>query len=116
MTAVRYGDSWADRVPAVAPAGVDAVFDTTGAGLLADAVQLAGDPAQVITIADINAAAHGVRFTGGDPADRAPEALSALAGLLASGELVVPVWRSYPLTKAAEAHARRNHGKIILVP
>jgi NADPH:quinone reductase-like Zn-dependent oxidoreductase len=120
VTAVRYGDSWADRVRAVAPAGVDAVFDTTGAGLLADAVQLAGDPAQVITIADINAAAHGVPFTGGDPADRAPEALSALAGLLASGELVVPVWRSYPLTKAAEAHtdldARRNHGKIILVP
>jgi hypothetical protein len=37
-----------------------------------------------------------VRFTGGDPADRAPgtlPALAALAGLLASGELTVPVWR-----------------------
>jgi NADPH:quinone reductase-like Zn-dependent oxidoreductase len=120
VTAVRYGDDWADRVRAVAPTGVDAVFDTTGAGLLADAVQLTGDPAPVITIADSNAAAHGVRFTGGDPADRAPEALPALAGLLASGELVVPVWRSYPLAEAAKAHAdldaRRNHGKIILVP
>ncbi len=29
-TAVRYGDGWADRVRAVAPGGVDAVFDTAG--------------------------------------------------------------------------------------
>jgi len=120
LSAVRYGDGWAARVRAVAPAGVDAVFDTTGAGLLADAVDLAGDPDRVLTIADNNAADYGVRFTGGDPADRAPEALPALAGLLASGELTVPVWRTYPLAEAAQAHAdldaRRNRGKIILVP
>jgi NADPH:quinone reductase-like Zn-dependent oxidoreductase len=38
VTAVPYGPGWADRVRAVAPDGVDAVFDTAGAGLLADAV------------------------------------------------------------------------------
>jgi NADPH:quinone reductase-like Zn-dependent oxidoreductase len=120
VTAIGYGDDWAGRVRAVAPAGVDAVFDTTGAGLLADAVDLAGGPGSVITIADGKAADHGVRFTGGDAADRAPEALFALADLLASGELALPVWRSYPLAEAAQAHAdldaRRNRGKIILVP
>jgi len=124
VTAVRYGDGWAERVRATVPDGVpavvDAVFDTSGAGLLADAVELAGDPDHVITIADNNAAAYGVRFTGGDPADRAPEALPALAGLLASAELTVPVWRGYPLAEAAQAHAdldaRRNHGKIVLIP
>jgi NADPH:quinone reductase-like Zn-dependent oxidoreductase len=119
-TAVRYGDGWAGRVRAAAPAGVDAVFDTTGAGLLADAIALAGDAERVITIADESAAGQGVRFTGQDPSDRAPEALPELAALAAAGRLTVPVWRSYPLAEAAEAHADldagRNHGKIILIP
>ena len=119
-TAVRYGDGWADRVRAVAPGGGDAVFDAAGAGLLADAITLAGDAARVITIADESAAAHGVRFTGADPADRAPEALPELAALMAAGRLAVPIWRTYPLARAAQAHAdleaRRNRGKIVLLP
>jgi NADPH:quinone reductase-like Zn-dependent oxidoreductase len=119
-TAVRYGDGWADRVRAATPGGVDAVFDAAGAGLLRDAIDLAGDVDRVITIADDNFADHGVRFTGANPADRAPEALPELAALLADGKLIVPIWRSYPLAQAAQAHAdleaRRNHGKIILLP
>jgi NADPH:quinone reductase-like Zn-dependent oxidoreductase len=119
-TGVRYGDGWADRVRAVTPGGVDAVFDAAGAGLLTDAIALAGDVARVITIADDNAADTGVRFTGADPADRAPEALPELAALMAGGRLDVPIWRSYPLAQAAQAHAdieaRRNHGKIVLLP
>jgi NADPH:quinone reductase-like Zn-dependent oxidoreductase len=119
-TAVRYGDGWADRVRAVAPGGVDAVFDAAGAGLLTEAVALTGDAARVITIADDNAAASGVRFTGADPADRAPEALPELAALMAEGRLEVPIWRTDPLAQAAQAHAdieaRRNHGKIVLLP
>jgi NADPH:quinone reductase-like Zn-dependent oxidoreductase len=38
----------------------------------------------------------------------------------ASGQLTVPIWRSYPLAEAAQAHADleagRNHGKIVLLP
>jgi NADPH:quinone reductase-like Zn-dependent oxidoreductase len=119
-TAVRYGQGWADRVRAVAPDGVDAVFDTSGAGVLADSVALTGDASRVITIADENAAQFGVRFTGADPADRVPEARAELAGLAAAGQLSVPIWRTYPLAQAALAHADleagRNHGKIILRP
>src|ERR1700678_734201 len=119
-TGVRSGDGWADKVRAAAPEGVDAVFDTAGAGLLADAVAVAGDPAKVITIADHGAAEYGVRFTGADPSDRAPEALPELAALIAAGKLTVPVWRTYPLAEAARAHADleadRNHGKLILLP
>ncbi len=96
------------------------MFDTAGAGLLGDAIALTGDASRVITIADPSAPEHGVRFTGQDPADRAPEALPELAALLASGEMTLPVWRSYPLSEAAAAHAdleaRRNRGKIILLP
>jgi len=55
-----------------------------------------------------------------DPADRAPEALPELAALMAAGRLAVPIWRTYPLARAAQAHAdleaRRNRGKIVLLP
>jgi NADPH:quinone reductase-like Zn-dependent oxidoreductase len=149
-TAVEYGEGWADRVRAAAREGteeaggaeraeraedieevrgvigvggveaVDAVFDTSGAGVLAESVALAGDPARVITIADEAAAEYGVRFTGADPADRYPEALPELAALAASGRLSVPIWRTYPLAEAARAHedleAGRNNGKIVLCP
>jgi NADPH:quinone reductase-like Zn-dependent oxidoreductase len=81
---------------------------------------VAGVVDRVITIADESAPEHGVRFTGQDPADRAPEALPELAQLLANGGLAVPVWRTYPLAEAAKAHtdldAHRNQGKIVLFP
>jgi NADPH:quinone reductase-like Zn-dependent oxidoreductase len=119
-TAVRYGQGWADRVRAVAPDGVDAVFDTSGAGVLAESVALAGDTARVITIADEAAAQYSVRFTGADPADRFPEGRRELAALAAAGQLTVPIWRTYPLAQAPRAHADleagRNHGKVILLP
>ncbi|WP_354638129.1 NADP-dependent oxidoreductase [Kitasatospora camelliae] len=118
-TAVRYGDGWAERVRAAAPQGVDLVFDTSGAGVLADSVALTGDPARVVTIADMAAAQHGVRFSGA--ADDIPgEALPELAELAGAGKLTVPVWRTYPLAEAARAHAdleaRRNRGKAVLMP
>ncbi|MFJ9467974.1 NADP-dependent oxidoreductase [Streptomyces caniferus] len=118
--AVLYGEGWAARVEAAAPAGVDSVFDTSGAGVLADSVALAGDAGKVITIADPAFAEHGVRFTGMDPADRCPEALPHLADLIAAGKLDIPVWRTYPLAEAARAHAdieaRRHQGKVVLLP
>ena len=119
-TAVPYGDGWVERVRAAAPQGVDAVFDASGAGVLADSVQLVGGAERILTIADPTAAEHGVRFTGSDPTDRAPEALPLLADLAASGDLEVPIWCTYPLAAAAQAHEdielRRCRGKIVLLP
>ncbi|MEU8976039.1 NADP-dependent oxidoreductase [Streptomyces monashensis] len=119
-TAVAYGEGWAERVRAAFPQGVDRVFDASGAGVLADSVALTGDAARVITIADMSAAQHGVRFSGGGPADRFPEALPQLAELIAAGRLVVPIGATYPLAEAAQAHAdveaRRARGKAVLTP
>lgn len=118
--AVLYGDGWLDRARVLAPQGVDAVFDTSGAGVLPGSIDLVGSPERVITISDMRAAQYGVRFTGADPADRVFEALPELADLAASGKLRVEIWRVYPLADAALAHAdienHRNHGKIILLP
>jgi NADPH:quinone reductase-like Zn-dependent oxidoreductase len=66
-------------------------------------------------------AKYGVRSTGNDPADRYfAQALPQLVTLIAAGELGVPVWRSYPLAQAVQAHvdieARHNKGEVILVP
>ncbi|MFH8387407.1 NADP-dependent oxidoreductase [Kitasatospora sp. NPDC018058] len=118
-TAVRYGDGWVERVKAAAPAGVDFVFDASGAGVLADSVALTGDPAKVITIADMSAAQHGVRFSAGS-ADQGGQALPELVQLAAAGKLTLPIWRTYPLAEAAQAHAdleaHRNRGKAVLLP
>jgi NADPH:quinone reductase-like Zn-dependent oxidoreductase len=118
-TAVRYGDGWAERVKAAAPQGVEFVFDASGAGVLADSVALTGDSARVITIADMSAAEHGVRFSAGGT-EQAGESLPELARLTAQGRLTVPIWRTYPLAEAAQAHtdleAHRNHGKAVLLP
>ncbi|MFB7930283.1 NADP-dependent oxidoreductase [Streptomyces sp. NPDC056039] len=118
-TAVRYGDGWVQRVEAAAPQGVDFVFDASGAGVLADSVALTGDSAHVITIADMSAAQHGVRFSAGG-ADQAEDALPQLVRSAAAGTLTLPVWRTYPLEQAATAHAdleaHRNRGKAVLLP
>ncbi|MFD9130348.1 zinc-binding alcohol dehydrogenase family protein [Kitasatospora sp. NPDC059571] len=119
-TAVRYGEGWAERVRAAAPQGVDRVLDTSGAGVLAESVALTGDAARVLTIADMTAAEHGVRFSSGGPADRLPQALPELAGLAAEGRLDLPIGATYPLADAARAHAdieaRRTRGKAVLLP
>lgn len=118
-TAVRYGDGWAERVRAAAPGGVDFVFDAAGAGVLADSVALTGDADKVITIADMAAQQHGVRFSAGG-ADQGGQALPELVQLAAAGKLTVPIWRTYPLAAAAQAHAdleaHRNRGKAVLLP
>ncbi|MCU7820906.1 NADP-dependent oxidoreductase [Kitasatospora sp. DSM 101779] len=118
-TAVRYGDGWVERVRAAAPQGVDAVLDASGAGVLADSVAMVGDADHVLTIADMAAAQHGVRFSAGT-SGQGEESVPELAHLAAQGKLTVPIWRTYPLAEAARAHAdleaHRNHGKAVLLP
>ncbi|MGW4467080.1 NADP-dependent oxidoreductase [Micromonospora sp. NPDC004704] len=125
-----YGTGLVERVRALAPAGVDAVFDCA-AGALPDLVAIAGDPARVVTIADRTAAAHGVHMSHGAPADDTGVAVGAPADPLAlhglaiavtladEGRLRVPVAAAFPLTEAAAAHelseGRHARGKIVLV-
>jgi NADPH:quinone reductase-like Zn-dependent oxidoreductase len=115
--AVPYGDGLVSRVRELFHDGVDAVLDTSGAGVLAESVELAGGPSRVITIADESSGQYGVRFTGPDPADRDRSALGKLVG---DKQLELPIWRTYPLSSASQAHRdleeHLNRGKIVLVP
>jgi NADPH:quinone reductase-like Zn-dependent oxidoreductase len=125
-----YGPGLVERMHALAPSGVDAVFDCAG-GSLPDLVAIAGDAARVVTIADFAAASHGVHMSHGAPADDTAATLGATADPLAvhglgiavalaeQGRLRVPVAATFPLTEAAAAHelseSRHARGKIVLV-
>jgi NADPH:quinone reductase-like Zn-dependent oxidoreductase len=87
------------------------VLDAAGRGGLTDAVDLAGGPARVITLADPTAGDLGVAFSAGTP-DRAPEALDQTMPLLASGALRVRRQRHLPMEQAADAHRLLENGDV----
>ncbi|MGW4113930.1 NADP-dependent oxidoreductase [Actinosynnema sp. NPDC004786] len=116
-TPTTYGEGLVERVRALAPEGVDAVFDVAGKGALPDSIELRGGTDRIVTIADGAAAELGVVFTGG-PARRSAERLAELADMAARGALTTVVAATFPLVDAAEAHrvsaAGHARGKLVL--
>jgi NADPH:quinone reductase-like Zn-dependent oxidoreductase len=114
----RHGPGLAGRVRALAPAGVDGGVDTAGRGSVRDLVELTGDPAKVVTIADFGARELGVQVStgGGGQAAR----MEQVADLLAAGRLELPIAGTFPLERIGEAYAesRAGHvrGKLVLLP
>ncbi len=119
-TPIAYGPGWVERARAAAPDGVDGVLDTAGADVLAESVALTGNSDTVVTIANPRAAEHGVRFTGADPHDRRFDSYSMLADLMASGDLLVRIGKTYGLDEIRAMHDDLDHsrrpGKLILTP
>lgn len=120
-----YGPGLVDRVRALAPGGVDAVVDCAG-GALPDLVAVAGDPARVVTIADVTARDHGVHLSHGAPESQTGAAdplawhgLAVAVDLAREGRLRVPVAAAFPIGEAARAHelgeTRHARGKIVLL-
>ncbi|WP_330452811.1 MULTISPECIES: NADP-dependent oxidoreductase [unclassified Streptomyces] len=104
--ATTYGEGWVERVRGLGR--VDAALDLAGSGVIPELVALTGDPAKVITIADLDAPEHGVRFSG--VAGSVPDALAEAVDLIERGRLHIPVEKSYALTEAAQAHADSRAG------
>ncbi|QMU73427.1 NADP-dependent oxidoreductase [Streptacidiphilus sp. P02-A3a] len=118
---VSYGDGVFDRVRAAAPQGVDAVLDTSGAGVLAASVELVGGTERVVTVADpAEAGVLGVRFSGGGEGVRVAQGLAAGLRLFQAGTLKLPIRAALPLAEAAAAQdlSEQGHGrgKIVLLP
>lgn len=122
-----YRDGLARRLAAIAPDGVDAVFDTVG-GRLPELIAVTRTPDRIVTIADTTAAAHGVHLSHGAPPEIAaavgiPADPPAHHGLAAAADLPAPlriaVAATFPLTEvvaAARALERRHTpGKIVLL-
>jgi len=112
------GEDMAERVRAAAPEGVDAVLDASGRDVLAMSVELAGGPDRVVTIADGRAAEYGVRFSSGAGGDPLAEVFVEVLPLLERGALRVPIERTFPLERTADAHrlSEKGHllGKIVI--
>ncbi|MEV7063474.1 NADP-dependent oxidoreductase [Streptomyces collinus] len=115
-TATLYGEGLVERVRALAPDGVDAVFDLAGKGALEDSITLRGGTERIVTIADLRAHRLGITFSS-SPRERSAAGLAALALDAATGKVVTTV-TSYPLAEAAAAQqvsdAGHVRGKLVL--
>ncbi|MCI2416809.1 NADP-dependent oxidoreductase [Saccharopolyspora sp. K220] len=109
---VSYGEGVEQRVRE-AVESVDAVLDASGRGVLGMSVELAGSPDRVITIADPDAAAHGVRFSGGGADEVAmSEVFAEVLPLLERGALRLPIEQTFPLERIADAHRLSEFGHL----
>ena len=117
---VSYGDGVADRIREAAPT-TDAFIDTYGGDYIELALdELGVDPARIDTIARFDAAGkYGVKAEG-NAVGASAATLGELAGLVAAGELEVPIAATYPLAKVRYAFAElakgHTRGKIVLLP
>ena len=119
-TPVSYGDGIADRLRAAAPDGIDAFIDLFGPQYVQLAVDLGVAPGRIETIiARDKAAELGAKAAGSVDASTT-EILSQVAGLVASGQIEIPIAATYPLEQVRDAFAelerRHTHGKIVLIP
>ena len=117
---VSYGEGVAERIRAAGGGRLDAFIDTFGSGYVDLAIELGVAPERIDTIIDWDAAQrHGVR-TEGNMVGASAETLAELAGLIAQGELEIPIARVYPLAEVRDAYdeLERRHtlGKIVLAP
>lgn len=113
---VAYGDGLVDRVREMAPDGVTAAADLVGDEAARAAIELGVPAVRIATIAAADPPA-GTRATGGR--DAAPDALTRVGALVASGQVAVPVTGTYPIQEIREAvqaqRAGHVHGKLVVM-
>jgi NADPH:quinone reductase-like Zn-dependent oxidoreductase len=116
---VTYGDGVADRIRQAA-GQVDAFIDTFGAGYVELALELGVEPSRIDTIANFQAVEKfGVKAEG-NAAGASASVLAELAGLIAAGQLEVPIAATFPLDRVQDAYREladgHTLGKIVLLP
>jgi len=113
---VLYGEGVAERIRAIAPDGVDGIYDLVGGDALRGVAELIKDPAKLITAVDPPAAAE----YGGSGVARArnSEVLEAVVALVEAGTLNPFVTKVFPFDQAADAlalvEAGHAQGKVVL--
>jgi NADPH:quinone reductase-like Zn-dependent oxidoreductase len=106
-----YDDGWVERVRRLAVTPVNAALDLAGAGVIPQLIELTGDPARVVSIADFSARELGAKVTSGGGDMRA--ALEEAARLFEHGDLRMIVERTFPLDETPEAQhlSKLGHGR-----
>jgi NADPH:quinone reductase-like Zn-dependent oxidoreductase len=114
---MAYGDKLAGQLR---EAKIDAFVDANGSGYVKLAIDLGVPADRIDTIIDFAAAQqYGVKTEGAQAALNAA-VLAELAGLVAAGDLEVPIAATFPLAdvRAAYQQLEQGHtrGKIVLLP
>jgi NADPH:quinone reductase-like Zn-dependent oxidoreductase len=116
---VSYGDGVAGRIRQAA-AQVDAFIDTFGADYVQLALDLGVEPSRVDTIVRFDAVErYGVKAEG-SAVGASAAVLAELAGLIAAGELEIPIAATFPLGQVRDAYRLLEgghiRGKVVLIP
>jgi NADPH:quinone reductase-like Zn-dependent oxidoreductase len=116
---VVYGDGVADRIRQAVPK-VTAFIDTYGADYVELALELGVEPARIDTIANFPAVEkYGVKAEA-SAAGSSAAVLAELAGLIAAGDLELPIAATFPLDQVQDAYRLLEpghvRGKIVLIP
>ncbi|MTD15795.1 zinc-binding dehydrogenase [Nakamurella sp. YIM 132087] len=110
---VVYGDGWEDRVRAAVPAGagIDAVVDLAGTGVIEGSLALVTAGGPVVTLNDFSAKGPGVIVSsGGEPGFE--NALRDAVDAVADGRVTVRIDRTFPLEHFADAHRLSESGHV----
>lgn len=106
-----YGPGLAERVKALAPAGIDAALDLAGSGIIPELIEIVGDPGQVLSVADFSAEEYGAKFSHGPPKD--PEQIFInVARLCSEGLFALHVEQTFALEQTAEAQQVSANGRV----
>jgi len=116
---VSYKDGLKQRIRSLAPDGVQALLDAYGGGYVDLALGMVVPADRIETIIDFDAVRrHGVHGDGMSTLEDSRPTVAELAGLLASGELELPIKARFPLEQVADAYRevenRHGLGKIVL--
>lgn len=109
---VAYGEGLAERVRALAPNGITAAVDLHGTDTAQAARKLGAPDDRITTIA--------AQIDGITPANGADAAfaIDGIAGLVATGQIRVPIAASFPMEQIRAAvelqKARHVHGKVVI--
>ena len=107
-----YGDGVADRIRALTPHGVDAVFDVADHGFVDAAISLRGGTDRVITISDFGAGQKGVTVSYGDSSKISADDFAPVVDLAAAGKFATEIARTFPFDRMSDAHRLSESGHL----
>jgi NADPH:quinone reductase-like Zn-dependent oxidoreductase len=119
-TPITYDEGLADRLRTAVPNGIDAFIDLYGPDYVQLAIDLGIAPDRIDTIIAYEKAQEVGAKSEGSSTASTPEILAAMAELVASGQIEIPIAARFPLDQVRDAYVelaeRHTRGKIVLIP
>ncbi|MDQ6750327.1 MAG: FAD-binding protein [Actinomycetota bacterium] len=107
-----YGEGVTDRIRALAPGGVDAIFDVTGHDFIDAAIALRGSTERIVTISDFDAADRGITVSYGEAAQITSADFAPVVALAATGEFVTEIAQTFEVDDLPAVHELSETGHL----